>query len=667
MVKSFHRRQWSALLPLIICSHGAHADAPINIVLPEITITADRIEEPVGQTGSSVTIVPSSEIEKLGPKGMSDVLRSVVGVDVVQVGGIGSVTSVRLRGASAGQTLVLIDGVRIGDAASTDGSLDFGNLSAVDVERIEVLRGPQSALYGSDAMGGVINIITRKGTKKPRRSVTVEAGSYGTLSTRATMSGGDDKWTYSLGLNLLHSDGFPQYGYRINRPLTLADGITPLPPLPSSDPVNKGGASARFSYKVNENVTLDFGFTGFGNRLSFDNSFAAIPSDVFSRYNSSLAWIGDGFVRATVETGALSSKITAFGNVTTRSIWEAEGCFDAAFSAFNCKSNYRGTRAGGEYQGDLNLGPYGGLVFGLRSEHETAATSQAPNPNDGSFNPISAQQTTNSGFAEYRLKLLSRLDLTVGGRIDAIEGGATFETWRTTAAYHIDETGTKLRATVGTGDKAPTLYQRFSQFGATNLNPESSLGWDVGFDQKLFSDRITASATYFDTRYQNLIDFAATPSCTAAQIVAGGGCYYNVGRARNRGVETSLDAWLLPNDLRLKASYTYLDARNVATNVMLLRAPLNKASLSLIYSGIPNLEIEPRVTLVSARLDGDFITGSSVVLAPYAKFDVLANYKVNDNLTVFARVENLTDARYEEAYNFGTAGRSYYGGVNYAW
>ena len=187
--------------------------------LPEIVVTADRVEEPIGQTGASVTVIRAAEVEKLGTKGVADVLRGVAGLDVDEAGGVGSATQVHLRGANPGQTLVLIDGVRIGDAAATDGSVDFGNLAPVDIDRIEILRGPQSALYGSDAMGGVINIITRKGGKTPRRNVTVEAGSYGTLSTRATLSGGDDRWTYSLGVNLLHSDGFPRYGYRIDRPL----------------------------------------------------------------------------------------------------------------------------------------------------------------------------------------------------------------------------------------------------------------------------------------------------------------------------------------------------------------------------------------------------------------------------------------------------------------
>ena len=291
-----------------------------------------------------MTIIPASEIEKFGGKGFADVLRDVAGVEVDQAGGPGSATEVRLRGANPGESLVLLDGVRIGNTTATDGSLDFGNLSIVDIDRIEVLRGPQSALYGSDAMGGVINIITKKGAGKVKRTVTVEAGSYGTLSTRASVSGGDDVWTYSLGVNLLHSDGFPRYGYRINQPLYIGSGA-PLPPLPADDPTNKGGANGRFSYKLSDAVTVDFGFSLFGNQIRFDNPYAFVASDVFSKFNMSTAMIGDAFVRATVDPAgsALKSQLTLYSNATSDNIWETEGCYDSVtFNSFNCRSSYLG-------------------------------------------------------------------------------------------------------------------------------------------------------------------------------------------------------------------------------------------------------------------------------------------------------------------------------------
>ena len=658
-----------AALAILIPMSPSRADPPPQD-LPDLVITADRVPESIGQTGAAISVVPATEIERRGATGLAEVLRAVSGVDVVDTGGVGGATSVSLRGAGAGRTLVLIDGVRIGDPTETDGSLDFGNLSAVDIERIEVLRGPQSALYGSDAMGGVINIITRKGKQGIRRSVTVEAGSYGTIATRGAISGGDDRWTYSLGVNFLHSDGFTRLGYRIGRPIVIGDGVTPLPPAPGGDPTDKGGLAGRFSYKLSDAVTIDMGLNLQGNAIRFDNPFVFDPANAFNPYNHSTALIADGFVKATIDpwNGLWKHQISVFGNLTDRNIWEAEGCYDATFTAFNCLTHYRGGRYGVEYQGDANFGPWGALTYGARSETETAATSQSPNPNDGSFTPISAQQTTNSVFGEYRYAAFQRLDLTLGGRVDAVASGPTFPTWRATAAYRFD-TGTKLRASVGTGAKAPTLYQRFSPYGTPGLQPETSTAFDVGVDQKIFGDRATLSATYFYADYRNLINFASAPVCTPAQVSTGGGCYYNIGRARTQGAEVALDATLVPDTLRLKASYTYTDARDLVAHQQLLRVPLNKALLSLVYTPTPKWEFEPRLTLVGSRPDTDFTTYPypRVSLAAYAKLDAYARYRFNDNLTAFGRIENLTDARYEEAFDYGTAGRAFYAGLSYTW
>ena len=199
--------------------------------LPDVVVTADRIPEPIADTGSSITVIPGSRIAQYGTQGVTETLREVAGVEVAQSGGPGSVTTVRIRGADPGAVLVLVDGQRVGNVSATDGSLDFGNLTAANIDHIEVLRGPQTALYGSDAMAGVINIITRKGTTgETKRSVSIEGGSYGTISGRASISGGQDGWTYSLGVNAMYTDGFPQYGYRIDRPLTFGFAGRPAAP-----------------------------------------------------------------------------------------------------------------------------------------------------------------------------------------------------------------------------------------------------------------------------------------------------------------------------------------------------------------------------------------------------------------------------------------------------
>ncbi len=644
----------------------ARAQATSN-ELGEITVTAERVDQPVNSVGSDVTVIPGSRVQQWGANGITEVLREAVAVTVTQNGGPSAQTSVTLRGGNSGQVLVMVDGIPIGNPASTNGSLDFGNLSALDIDRIEIVRGPQSSLYGSDAMSGVINIITRKAKKgEQRRTVTIQGGSYGAIQGTATVSGSTDNWLYSLGVTEMYSAGFPSYGYRVNQPLTYGFGIGPLPPLPNTQPSNKGGANGAFTFTINQNASVDFGFNVWGNTLQTSNPGAYVASDVFSPYNSSTTWIGDGFVRVNETTGILTNHLTVFANTTDIQNRMTEQCYDINFNSFNCTLGYIGTRWGAEYQGQLAFGPYGSLIFGARNMTESMNTSEQPNPNDGSFAPVSAQQTTNSVYAEYRLPLLSQLDLTFGGRVDAIQDGQTFATGRVTAAYHVDETGTKLRAAFGNGAKAPTLFQQFSVYGTPDLLPEQNVGGEIGIDQKLFQDRLTLSATAYNTFYSNEIGFGLVSSCTVS-AAAQGGCYYNIGTAQTKGVEVTADATAVPDVLHIRGGYTYNNAVDTQTHTPVLYVPLNSGYVSAVWTGVPNLSIEPRLLLVGPRLATNFYapfgSQTNVTLAGYARLDCIVNYKINDTFGVFLRGENLTDTKYQLTYGYGTPGISVYAGV----
>jgi vitamin B12 transporter len=656
----------TSLLPFIPSSGAFGQEALPAIDLgKEIVVTPDRVEEPESRTAASVTVIPAADIEKRGSLGLAEALRGVPGLDLYETGGPGTQTSVYLRGATPGQTLVMIDGIRAGDASSTDGSVDLGMLAATDINRIEVLRGPQSALYGSDAMGGVINIITRKGEGKPRGSVLLEGGGYGTGHTRATVSGSENRLSYAFSIDALHTEAFPRYGYRINRPLTIGDGVTPLPPLPPNDPTNRVGATARLAYRLTDDVSVEGGFTGYDNAIRFDNPYAFVAADVFNPANHSRATFAQGYARmdADLFDHMLHNRLTLYGNVTNRDVWQTESCYDANYNAYTCRAGCRGGRRGVEYQGDLKLGAFGLVTFGAKNETESAHTSQDPIPLDPST-PTDFVQTTHSGFAQHQFTLLDRFDFTYGGRVDAIDNNDTFETWRATAAYRLEETGTKLRGTAGTGAKVASLYQRYSQYGDPNLKPEQSTGYDVGVDQKLFGGRATTSVSLFDNRFQNLIEFGSSPTCSSTQVF---GCYYNVGRAETKGVEFSGEAILVPDALRFRATYTYLVAKNLVTERTLYRRPRDKGSVSVIYTGIPGLELEARLTAVGPNPDYDYINATRVTLAPYAKLDLFANYKLDNGFSIFGRIENVGNARYEEVYNYGTPGRSLYSGVKFAW
>jgi vitamin B12 transporter len=663
------RRFFHFLACFLFTAFSAHTHAQESLpgidIGAETVVTPDRVEEPVSRTASSVTVIPAADIQKRGAKGFTDVLRGVPGLDIYETGGPGASTSVYLRGSTPGQTLVLIDGVRIGDPASTDGSVDLGGLVVTDIERIEVLRGPQSALYGSNAMGGVINIITRKGEGPPRGWALTEGGSYGTAHGRASISGSEDRLSYAFAVDGLHTDAFARYGYRIARPLTIGDKVTPLPPLPWSDPTTKGGATARVAYRLSDDLSIEGGFTGYDNSIRFDNPYAFVAADVFNPFNHLHATFLQGYARidADVFDHMLHNRFTMFANATNRDVWQTESCYDASFNALDCRLGFRGGRRGLEYQGDLKLGPFGLLTFGARNETESAHTSQDPSTPD-TFTPIDAVQTTHSGFAQHQFTVLDRFDVAYSGRIDAVENNHTFETWRATAAYRLEETGTKLRATAGSGARVASLFQRFSQYGDPALRPETSVGFDIGVDQKLFDDRVFASASLYDNRFRNLIEFGSSPSCSTTQVF---GCYYNVGRAETKGVEFAGEAVVVPGEWRVRATYTYLVAKNLVTQQALRRRPRNKGSASLIYTGIPGLELEARVTVVGSNPDYDFINARRVTLAPYAKVDIFANYKLDETFSMFGRIENVGDVRYEEVLNYGTAGRSFYGGMKFTW
>jgi vitamin B12 transporter len=616
-----------------------------------IVVTPLRGAARADAVGSSVTVINRADIEKWGSAPVIEILRGTPGVTVNDRGGQGSVSGVSLRGGTVTQTLVLIDGIRAGDPSQIGSDFDFGNLLPTDIERIEILRGPQSALYGSDAMGGVINIITRKGAGRPKAEVSVEGGSYGTAATRGSVSGGTEAMSYAFSLAGLHTDGFSRYGYRIGR---ITSGLTS--PL-ERDPTDKFAGSARLSFRPGDGVEIEAGLTSYLNAIKYDDSTGDNP------FNRQRALVTQGWVKGSVESfgGINTTALTLFDGRTDRRI----GSYYAGYPALAL--DYRGDRYGAELQNDTKLGRWGVVTLGARTETETNLSSTDDIPRGANrVVSVDQNQVTHSVFALHRLPVNDRFDVSLGGRIDAVDTSKTFATWRGTAAYRIAETGTKLRASLGTGAKAPSLYQLYNPYRATTtapstLSPETSIGGDIGIDQSLPYNLGTVSATVFYNKYRNLISFhdlAYTPTYIAE--------YYNVNRAETKGIESSLDLVLVPGEWRTRGSYTFLLSEDTLAHHALLQRPQHQGAVSLIYSGLRNLELEGRLVMVGHRID--FLADNqSVRLAPYARLDALARYRINETFSVFARAENLTNAHYQTVYNYGTPGRSGYLGVKVSW
>ena len=657
---SAHLRPLPRLRPSLIAALAALSspalaqlqDAPSS---NEIVVTPLRAPQSVAKTGSSVTVITREEIENKAAKSIVDVLRPVEGLFVSERGGMGGNVSITLRGAKPSQTLVLIDGVRIGDPASIAGDFDFGAYSPSDIERIEILRGPQSALYGSDAMGGVINIVTRKGVGKPKFSATVEGGSYGTTLGRAAVSGSQDAFSYAFSLNGIKTDGFSSFGYRIGRYAAYG-------PF-ENDPAQKLNGSARLGWDGGQGVSIEAGYLGFWSNAHYDNAAsppvtAADVPFLDVALNRQKAFTNQAWTKGSVDAldGRMQTTLNLFANRTDR---YSTNDWSSSYGPYFATNDYRGQRYGAELQNNFKISEQFFLITGLRSENETARVTSGGVPRNSQPLTLDVDQSqyTNSAFATLQWSPLERLTLSMGGRADAVEGNDTFWTWRGTAAYDLSAT-TKLRASVGTGAKAPSLYQMYSAYGPIAnglppLAPEHNIGVDAGIDQSLLDGRATVSATAFWSKYRDLIDYAC----------AGYTClYYNVGQAAISGFEASGRYTVVPGQWMVKASYTYTYAENLDTNTQLLRRPRNRGSLSAVYTGIPNTEIEAQLYLVGSQLDfGD------IKLASYARLDMWARYRVNDTVSLYLRGENLTNAHYQEVYGYGTTGPAVYAGVKASW
>jgi vitamin B12 transporter len=611
-----------------------------------MVVTATRGEESIARTGSAISVVTEGDLAASNPLSPVDALRGVPGLDVSETGGPGATTSVRLRGANPGQTLVLIDGVRVNDPAAASGDYDFSMVPVGAIARIEVLRGPQSALYGSDAIGGVVNIITKKGGGPAQFNLRTEAGSYGTLSSSGSLAGAHGPWSYAFSGTGQRADGFSRYGYRIPSIEARFPNLEP-------DGFDRWAGAARVGYDAGQGVRFDAGVLGTRTRAAYDQASGAFPdtpSGAIRRFEQ--AW-----GRAAVDTGALTHSLHVYANRTDRSFTDVTyriNMLPANTSAIT--TDFIGDRFGGEYQGNLRMGAFGSLTFGARSEHETANTfaeqfQPTPRPR---MPMLAGEQTTHAGFALWQLPIADRLFLTLGARIDDVANVDRFETWRATAAYLVPESGTKLRASAGTGGKAPTLFQLFAPtFGNPSLQSEESFGWDAGIDQSVLNGRANVSVTWFENKLSNLIEFDSLAMR-----------YFNVARATTSGLEVGADADLLPGRARLKAAYTWLRAHDAVTGLRLQRRPEHAARVALALTPLAQWLIEPRLYAFSERFSSANQVGR---LAPYARFDIYTDHALNPTWRVFARVENITNTRYQEVLNFGTTGRALYGGFNATW
>ena len=602
--------------------------------LDQIIVTGSRAPIAVGDVGSAVTIITRDDIERRQVRYVSELLRAVPGFSVSHTGVVGSQTQVRVRGSEANHVLVLIDGVRANDPATGD-EFRWEYLATANIERIEIVRGPQSALWGSDAIGGVVHIITRAGNSG--FSAYLEGGSQNTLNGALNGSTGDDRWTVGFGLEQLTTDGS-----NISRTGDENDDAD----------ITTGTLNARFA--PSDSRTFRFGARAVDAYTQFDTVdyfVTGIPhdSDVATDTQQNYAQLG---ITVGAEGQSVRHHLNArWFNSDNRNL--LDGNEDASSSS---------DRTSLSYQADVALGTD---LLSLALEHESTQFEQRgpvffDDPNQ------KQEMDVSSAIADFQGRASDRLTWLLSARYDDNSDFKSALTGRLSVAWHVGDS-TTLRANIGTGRKNPTFIERFGYFpqsfeGNPDLKPEQSTSYDIGLDQQFGNVGIQLSL--FRQDLEDEINGYFCPnawpaSCTAVNMD---------GMSRRSGTELGL-RWDLTDQFGLSASYTYTHSEDAASAAE-LRRPRHSGSAQADYSFASD---RGRITLTAdyggTRFDMFFPPWPNlpeiVTLSNYWLVDVTAQYQVTDAVKLFARGSNLLDTEYEQVYGYRTPGRAAYAGLQF--
>lgn len=636
---------------------------PADTSVDTVVVTASRSGDAVSTDllGASATVISSRQLEERQTRVVSDVLRDVPGVAVSRTGGVGGMTQVRLRGSEANQTLVLIDGIYVSDPYS--GEFDFGTLIADEGARIEVLRGQQSSLYGSDAIGGVIQYFTLTGAEAPGSTVRVGGGSQGTFEGSARTAGVAGGLDYAFTASGLVTDGYPTAagGSRDVGSSSLgASGKVVWTPTPDLHLTAVG----RYSRTAADTNDTDYGFGGPTFGRTVDSPGVRFVND---------AWYG--LVRGQLDSlgGRWTNAVTGQVADTTRTDYDLPGGYPPAAGQTIAKTNGdNGRRLRGSYESSLRLGDEAlqhRLTFAVDGQRESERTTVSV---FGAF--LGRRSTTNVGLVgEYELSSNDRFSLGGSVRQDFNDRFSDSTTYRVQGSYRLPY-DLRVHAAAGSGVKAPSFSDLFDYYagrftGNPGLKPEKSEGWETGLTKSFLQGRASLEATYFDNRLRDEITTIYT---------ATGQTPVNLpGKSPQRGVEVAAAA-RLGGGWRVDASYTYLDApqdRQVILGGVMktytgeaVRRARNIASADLTWAP----EGRPFTATVTVRYNGDqndlaftdpSFTPVLVKLHDFTLVNLSGTYRLTRRVELYGRVENLADETYQEIYSFATPGRAAYGGV----
>lgn len=609
-------------------------------------IIVSAMREPVDATrvANAITVLDAATIARDQPLAVTDILARTPALSVVRNGGYGAATSLRIRGASSAQTVLVIDGMRVADTTATDGGYAFGQLFADDIDRIEILRGSQSILWGSGAIGGVINVTTRRPTRPLEGDVAFEGGSNQTLSAHAGLGGTGSLVDWRLSGSTFTTEGIP----------TLAAGTVP-------NGYTRKAASGTATVHLSPDVSLDLRGNWSDGRTSYSDAFT-LPGAIYpDNTGINRQWSAYAGLNVSALGGRWKNRLAVVENETvTRDLTPA------LTPPLTFEGHGRIRRF--EYQATFALSRAIDLVAGAEREESRMAVGS---PYDNvPFAMVPHTNAINSVYAQARLIPVTGLTLSGGVRYDDNRrfGGNTV--FSAGGAYTPDGGVTVLRASYDEAFKAPALYQLYSDYGVDTLKPERAHSWEVGVERSLWhasaNRSLTLGATWYTRNSDNLIDFAYCPFAgpTPAVCYIPGttvtrfGYYANVDKAHAHGFELTGSARLGP--VFADGNYAIVVSQDRTPGAatfgqQLLRTPRHLANATVGLDWPRAITTSVALRWSGASLDSTY---SGIVLAAYAVVDARIEWRLREGLSLYGRVENLGDRHYQTAAGYNSFGRT---------
>lgn len=629
-------------LALLFGRIAAAQDTPRDTVrLADLVVTATRLPMPRASVASTVTVLTGETLRAQGIQTVGDALRAVPGAAPVQNGSYGAVTSLFLRGGESDYVQVLVDGVQLNGPG---GAFNYAALTTDNVERIEIVAGPTSVLYGSDAVAGVVQIFTRRGRGPTAIEAGVRGGTHNTLTTDAGLQGGTNNMDYSFGLSRFTTDG--SYPYNNEHRNAVASGRFRVAPDPRTD------ATLTLRYTDNE-----FHYpTSFDGTLVDQNQFTFASGTVLG-VDAGRRWSN----RVEARVLLASSESDDGSDDQPDSSADTLGTFATA-------SLNHHQRRSADLRVIYYLGAPGVVTTGVKIESQATRGVSESLSAFGAFSSSSHFHRVNrAGYVQALLEPVSRLSLTVGGRVDENEQFGTFGTYRAGASLRAVG-GLRFRAAVGTAFKEPTFFENFDggfSRGNPDLKPEQSASWEAGVEQADPRGRWRIAGVYFSQRFRDLIQYTFLPA------VPMGPNYVNVAAAEASGFELSASVSVAGfaadasyTNLRSNVSESGFDSGPDATfveNARLLRRPTHLASVRLSRDLAGHGSVSGAVRHVGDRDDMDFSRFRRTVLPAYTVVDLSGEailHRAQPHVSATLRVENVLDRQYAEVFNFPARGRT---------